>query len=178
MKFIKSKLSGCKLVEIDAFQDKRGTFQKIYHESEFQKNEVDVLFKEQYFTSSNKGVLRGMHFQLPPHEHCKLITCLIGSVLDVILDLRKDSNTYGQTDSFILSADSINTIFLPIGIAHGFLSLEDNSGMLYSVSTVHDSNLDHGIMWDSFGYNWPINAPNISDRDSKNSHFSQFKSPF
>ena len=74
MKFIESKLSGCNLIEIDVFHDNRGAFQKIYHENESQYNGLNMSFKEQYFTSSNKGVLRGMHFQLPPHDHCKLIS--------------------------------------------------------------------------------------------------------
>ena len=178
MKFIEPKLSGCKLIEMDIFHDNRGAFQKIYHENEFQNNGLDMSFKEQYFTSSDKGVLRGMHFQLPPHDHCKLITCLSGSVLDVILDLRKDSKTYGQTVSFFLSADSGKTIFLPVGFAHGFLSLEENSGMLYSTSTVHNSNCDHGIMWNTFDYDWPIKEPNLSSRDENHIHFNQFKSPF
>jgi len=178
VKFIESRLIGCKLIEASIFHDKRGTFQKIYHENEFQNNGSSMLFREQYFTSSGKGVLRGMHFQLPPHDHCKLITCLTGSVLDVILDLRKDSKTYGQTDSFILSADSGKAVFLPVGFAHGFLSLEENSGMLYNTSTVYNPSSDRGIMWNSFDYNWPIKEPNLSDRDDNHIHFNQFKSPF
>jgi dTDP-4-dehydrorhamnose 3,5-epimerase len=176
--FIETKLSGCKLVDMDIFHDNRGTFQKIYHKDEFQNHGLNMSLKEQYLTYSNKGVLRGMHFQLPPSSHCKLVTCLTGSVIDVILDLRKNSQTYGQTDSFILSADSKKTLFLPVGIAHGFLSLEDNSGMLYSTSEVHNPNLDRGIIWNSFGFSWPIECPIVSNRDGNHQSFDKFVTPF
>jgi dTDP-4-dehydrorhamnose 3,5-epimerase len=178
MKFKELKLSGCKIIETDIFRDKRGIFQKIYHQEEYQENGLSTTLKEQYFTCSNKNVLRGMHFQLPPNDQSKLVTCLTGSVLDVILDLRKKSKTYAQVDFLILSENSGKSIFLPAGIAHGFLSLEDNSGMLYSTSTVYDPTLDCGIMWNSFDYDWPIKNPNLSDRDHNHILFNQFKSPF
>jgi dTDP-4-dehydrorhamnose 3,5-epimerase len=178
MKFTELKFTGCKIIEVDIFRDKRGTFKKIYHQNKYQENGLNVIFKEQYLTCSNKNVLRGMHFQLPPYDQSKLITCLTGSVLDVFLDLRKNSKTYGQTDSLILSKDSGKSIFLPSGIAHGFLSLEDNSGMLYSTSTVYNPNSDYGIMWNSIGYSWPINKPQISERDKSHVVFNQFDTPF
>jgi dTDP-4-dehydrorhamnose 3,5-epimerase len=178
MKFTELKLTGCKIIEVDIFRDKRGAFQKIYHQDEYQKNGLNETFKEQYFTCSNKNVLRGMHFQLPPHDQSKLVSCLTGSVLDVFLDLRRNSKTYGQTDSFILSKDSGKSIFLPSGIAHGFLSLEDNSGMLYNTSTVYNPDSDYGIMWNSIDYRWPINKPQVSERDKNHVVFDQFDTPF
>lgn len=178
MKFTELKLKGCKIIEVDVFRDERGFFQKIYHQDEYQENALDMIFKEQYFTCSNKNVLRGMHFQLPPYDQSKLVTCLTGSVLDVFLDLRKNSKTYGQTDSYILSKDSGKSIFLPSGIAHGFLSLEDNSGMLYSTSTVYNPESDYGIMWNSINYRWPIDKPKVSDRDKSHMTFNEFDTPF
>ena len=178
MKFTELKLKGCKVIEVDVFRDKRGIFQKIYHQDEYQENALDVIFKEQYFTCSNKNVLRGMHFQLPPYDQSKLVTCLTGAVLDVFLDLRKNSKTYGQTDSCVLSEDSGKSIFLPSGIAHGFLSLEDNSGMLYNTSTVYNPDSDYGIMWNSIDYRWPIDNPKISERDKVHVTFNQFDTPF
>ena len=178
MKFTELKLKGCKVIEADVFRDKRGIFQKIYHQDKYQENALDVTFKEQYFTCSNKNVLRGMHFQLPPYDQSKLVTCLTGSVLDVFLDLRKNSKTYGQTDSHVLSEDSGKSIFLPSGIAHGFLSLEDNSGILYNTSTVYNPSSDYGIMWNSVDYCWPISNPQISERDKSHVVFDQFNTPF
>jgi dTDP-4-dehydrorhamnose 3,5-epimerase len=176
--FVESKLSGCVLIDINVSHDPRGTFKKIYHSDEFQNYGLRVTIKEQFLTFSNKNVLRGMHFQLPPSSHSKLVTCINGSVLDVILDLRKNSQTYGQTDSFLLSSNLGKTLFLPAGIAHGFLSLENNSGMMYSTSEVHNPNLDCGVKWDSFGFSWPINNPIISSRDGKHQLFDKFVTPF
>ena len=178
MKFTELKFTGCKIIEVDIFRDKRGTFKKIYHQNKYQENGLNVIFKEQYLTCSNKNVLRGMHFQLPPHDQSKLVSCLTGSVLDVFLDLRRNSKTYGQTDSFILSKDSGKSIFLPSVIAHGFLSLEDNSGMLYNTSTVYNPDSDYGIMWNSIDYRWPINKPQVSERDKNHVVFDQFDTPF
>ena len=178
MKFIELKLKACKVIEVDISRDERGVFQKIYNHDEFQEDGIEMEFKEQYFTCSNKNVLRGMHFQLPPHDQSKLITCLTGSVLDVFLDLRKNSATYGQTDSIILSEDSGVSVFLPIGIAHGFLSLEDNSGMLYNTSSVYNPHSDSGILWNSIDYPWPIKNPETSDRDKKHLRLDKFNTPF
>jgi dTDP-4-dehydrorhamnose 3,5-epimerase len=178
MKFTELKLSGCKIMEVEVIHDKRGTFQKIYHQNEYHQNSLNMIIKEQYFTCSNKNVLRGMHFQLPPHDQSKLITCLTGSVLDVFLDLRRNSKTYGHTDSIVLSKDSGKSVFLPSGIAHGFLSLEDNSGMLYSTSTVYNPDSDFGIMWNSIDYRWPIIKPYISGRDKNHVTFNEFDTPF
>ena len=178
MKFKELKLKACKAIEVDIFRDKRGVFHKTYNQDKFQEHGIEMEFKEQFFTCSNKNVLRGMHFQLPPHDQSKLITCLTGSVLDVFLDLRKNSATYGQTDSIILSEDSGMSVFLPSGIAHGFLSLEDNTGMMYSTSSVYNSLSDSGVLWNSIDYSWPIKNPEISDRDNKHLRFDQFNTPF
>jgi dTDP-4-dehydrorhamnose 3,5-epimerase len=178
MKFTELKLKACTVIEVDIFRDERGVFQKIYNHNEFQEHGIEMEFKEKYFTCSNKNVLRGMHFQLPPHDQSKLLTCLTGSVLDVFLDLRKNSATYGQTDSILLSENSGTSVFLPIGIAHGFLSLEDNSGMLYNTSSVYNPHADSGILWNSIDYPWPIKNPVISDRDKKHLRFDEFKTPF
>lgn len=178
MEFIGTKLLGCYLIKPNIFRDERGCFTKHYHEKLFQRHGIKTSFREQFYTVSHKDVLRGMHFQLPPHDYDKLVTCLSGRVLDVVLDLRKDSGTYGETESFDLSPETGSVLFIPAGMAHGFLSLEENSGMLYSTSVVHMPDRDCGIRWDSFGFKWPCPEPIISDRDRSHPTFEQFKSPF
>ena len=178
MKYNHTKLNGCYVIDTDIHYDSRGSFTKCYNEKEFLKNGINYAFKEQFFTISHKNVLRGMHFQLPPHDHCKLVSCFSGAVLDVLLDLRKGSSTYGESESFELSANNGKTLFIPIGMAHGFLSLEDNSGMLYSTSAEYAPDYDVGIRWDSFEYNWPIKNPVVSARDDNQPLFYEIDSPF
>jgi len=178
MFFEKCKLQGCYLIKSDKFDDKRGSFTKTYHKNLFQEYDLDFLMKEQFFTVSAKDVLRGMHFQLPPYDHIKLVTCLTGCVLDVILDLRKSSKTFYQFETFKLSDDNAHILYIPSGIAHGFLSLEPNSSMLYSTSTVHEPKADCGIHWNSFGFAWPCEHLIISERDQQHPALCDFRSPF
>ena len=178
MKLSQSKLKGCYLLKSDIYRDERGCFNKIYHQDIFKRKGVDIDVKEQFYTVSNKDVLRGMHFQLPPYNHEKLVSCLSGSILDVVLDLRKSSDTYGKYDVFELNGNDGNSIYIPSGMAHGFLSLEDNSGVLYSTSTVHNIEVDSGIQWDSFDFNWKCEEPIISKRDQEHIALNQFESPF
>jgi dTDP-4-dehydrorhamnose 3,5-epimerase len=122
-----------------------------------------------------------MHFQVPPHAHQKIVYCITGKVLDVILDLRTASPTFGQSAVFELSAENRHVLYLPVGIAHGFLSLEDDSCLVYKTDAVHSADCDRGIRWDSFGFEWPVIPgipPSISDRDSQQPGFQDFTSPF
>jgi len=171
-------MPGLFLIETNITTDNRGSFSKLYHEKIFLDSGMSFDIKEQFFTLSDKHVLRGMHFQLPPHEQCKMITCLTGRVLDVVLDLRIDSPTYGKTESFELAGDSGHLLLLPVGVAHGFLSLENDSGMLYNTSSMYALNFDYGIKWDSFDFNWPCNTPIVSERDHVHDPFHEFISPF
>jgi len=178
LKFSQTTLSGCHLIEIDVFQDDRGSFNKIYNEHNFIENGITETFKEQFYTVSNENVIRGMHFQVPPYDHCKLVTCLSGRVLDVILDLRKGSSSYANFEFFELSANCGYSIFIPTGFAHGFLSLESDSTMMYSMSTEYSPNHDLGLRWDSFGFNWPGSNFIISDRDRMHPAFESIITPF
>jgi dTDP-4-dehydrorhamnose 3,5-epimerase len=150
--------------------DERGYFIKI-----FQGN---FSLKEEYFSSSKKNVLRGMHFQLPPYAVNKIVYCIQGEVLDVILDLRKNSKTYKQYFTNILSKKNNNILFVPKGFAHGFLSLKNNSILIYKTDNIYHPKFDVGISWDSFGFKWPIKKPLISERDQNFSSLKNFKSPF
>jgi dTDP-4-dehydrorhamnose 3,5-epimerase len=121
-----------------------------------------------------------MHFQMPPHAHNKLVYCIQGCVLDVILDLRTESPTFGQSCGFELSAANRYVIHIPVGFAHGFLAIEDGSCLVYKTDVVHAPDSDAGIKWDSFGFEWSLNGapPEISKRDSEHPSMPEFKSPF
>jgi dTDP-4-dehydrorhamnose 3,5-epimerase len=178
MKIIQSKLQDCCYVQSDVYKDDRGLFNKTYHQEIFKQEDINVDIKEQFYTVSDKNVLRGMHFQLPPYHHDKLVSCLSGSIIDVVLDLRKSSSTYRQFDVFKLKENDGKVIYIPSGMAHGFLSLKDNSGVLYNTSEIHNQKFDSGIHWDSFGFDWKCDSPIVSKRDQKNMLLNQFKTPF
>jgi dTDP-4-dehydrorhamnose 3,5-epimerase len=178
MKITASKLQDCFLIDFGIYKDKRGTFNKLYHHDLLKEHNINIDIKEQFYTVSTKNVLRGMHFQLPPYDHDKVVSCLTGKVLDVVLDLRKNSDTYKQFYVFNLSQNDGNVVYIPSGMAHGFLSLEDNTGMLYNTSTIHAPEADSGIFWNSFGFTWPIDNPIISERDQKHQTLNKFQSPF
>ena len=162
------------------FEDIRGGFVKTYHEEMFKELGINFESKEEYFSINKKNVLRGMHFQKPPYEHNKIVTCLSGSVLDVLLDLRSNEATFGQFWSVNLSAKNRKVLYIPKGIAHGFLALEDKTIMSYKCSTIQNKDAESGIAWNSFGFNWsvPIEKLIISERDNKHIKFSEFPKCF
>ncbi len=177
MKVLKELLSGCLLIQPKKILDHRGFFVKTYQKDLFNGLGLNMEIREEFFSISNKNVLRGMHFQLPPHAHDKLVYCIRGAVLDVVLDLRVSKN-YGQVASTTLSAENGNVIYIPKGFAHGFLSLEDDTVLIYKTSTFHAQEYDAGIRWDSFEFDWGIKQPVLSIRDEKHLEFGKFDSPF
>ena len=130
------------------------------------------------FSISALASVRGMHLYSPPNQCKKIVTCQNGKILDVILDLRKNSPTYGQSCSVILSSKNKKAVFLGEGFAHGFQSLEDNSQTLYLTSSEFKPEIDTGIHWDSFGFNWPLEPTFISDKDKFLPYFDNYDSPF
>lgn len=165
MELVKTDLEGVFIIKNKIFKDERGKFIKTYHEEDFKENNLNTDFKESYFSVSDKNVIRGMHFQLPPFDHEKLVYVAKGEVLDVILDLRKDSKTKGKSISINLSEENGYSIYIPKGLAHGFKSLEDGTIMVYNVGTVYNAEADYGVKYDSFGFNWEIENPIMSKRD-------------
>ncbi|MBK8803369.1 MAG: dTDP-4-dehydrorhamnose 3,5-epimerase family protein [Fibrobacteres bacterium] len=165
MKFSATRFSGVFVLEPFRHQDHRGHFSKLLRAPDLEAAGLESNFPETFVTWSSRNVLRGLHFQAPPHGHAKLVSCLAGSVLDVILDLRPDSPTCGESLPFHLGGDRSPVLYLPDGIAHGFLALEDGSCMHYQTSTVNVPSHDTGIRWDSFGFEWPVETPILSDRD-------------
>jgi len=178
MEILSELLPGCFLVGSDCFDDHRGSFVKTFHSYRFSEFNFSFEIREEYYTTSAKGVIRGMHFQVPPSDHQKIVYCISGWVKDVLLDLRKGPG-YGKVCFVDLRADLHNLILIPKGIAHGFLSKTQNSTMVYKTSTVHDPKNDRGILWNSFGFDWDVTeSPIFSIRDSSHPRFEDFISPF
>ena len=171
-------IRGCYEVQPRIFDDARGRFVKVFHEDEFLKLGLETHFAEEYYSHSQRGVIRGMHFQIPPSDHAKLVYCVHGEVQDVVLDLRKGSPTYGRSISVVLSAQQGNFIYIPKGMAHGFCVTSESATLVYKVSTVYDPQNDSGVLWNSFGADWAISSPILSERDASFPTLNQFMSPF
>ncbi len=175
MRFIKSNILGCMIIENDIICDGRGMFVKNFNSDIFKKNNIHENFSESYYSRSQKGVIRGMHFQTKPHEISKLIFCSEGEILDIFLDLRYNSETFGQFESIKLTRENGIHIYIPRGIAHGFQVLSENATVHYLQSEVYNKSSDTGILWNSFGMNWPIKNPIISERDQEFITLDEYK---
>lgn len=171
-------LNGAYIITLPAFYDDRGSFVKTFHDTTLKENGIDFQLKESYFSFSKKDVIRGMHFQIPPHQHAKIVFCPQGAILDVIIDLRKESATYGQYVATELSADNHKAYYIPEGFAHGFKSLTDDAITYYLVSSEYSQEHDTGIIYNSFGFDWQTAQPIISARDLSFPSLKEFESPF
>lgn len=174
----KTKIPGCYELQPAVFQDQRGCFVKTFHREAFLTKNLHVEFAEEYYSISAAGVLRGIHVQLPPHDHVKIVYCTAGEVMDVVVDLRVGSPTYGLFEIFHLSAERANMVYLVEGLAHGFYVTKGPAIVMYKASTVHALHADQGIHWTSLGIPWPDPNPVISERDSQFPLFHDFVSPF
>lgn len=171
-------IQGLKVVKLNQFKDQRGSFIKVFNFDFFTENGLTTDFKESYYSISAKNVIRGMHFQTPPADHTKLVYLNSGRILDVVLDIRKDSPTYGHHFSVELNAENPLMLYIPSGCAHGFLSLEEHSMVTYLQTSCYNQACDSGIRFDSFGMNWGITDPILSDRDGMFVGMNEFASPF
>ena len=171
-------IPGLKLIHLNKMTDLRGDFLKVFNEDYFVENGLMTNFKESYYSVSKKDVIRGMHFQIPPAEHNKLVYINHGSILDVILDIRKSSPSFGQYFSIKLTCDRPTVVYIPIGCAHGFLSLEDQSMVTYLQSSCYNRESDKGLKYDSFNMEWGINNPILSERDSTFPRLSETENYF
>lgn len=178
MEVSNSKIPDCKIIHSFVGEDSRGKFNKMFVFSKLQDLNIEFNIKESYLNSSKKDVIRGMHFQNPPYDHQKLVSCIGGKVLDVFLDIRKNSKTFGKFQSVELKESDNLMVYLPKGIAHGFLALEDNSKLLYYTDSEYKRDYDTGIRWDSFGFDWNIVSPIISKRDLSFILFKDFNTFF
>lgn len=177
MLITKFDIQGLLLIDNFLSKDERGVFVKTFNKKEFEKYNLNTDFVECYYSISNANVIRGMHFQMPPHNHEKLVYVTNGKILDVILDLRISSKSFGKFEFINLTNDN-KAIYIPSGCAHGFLSLEDNTIVNYQVTSMYDKDSDSGILWNSFGFSWPVINPIISQRDLSFEKFKNFKSSF
>ncbi len=179
MELIDEPLQGVKIFKPFVFEDTRGVFVKPFHEDQLVKLGIKFDVKEEFFSTSTNNVLRGMHFQLPPYAHSKLVYCISGKVWDVLLDLRPSSATYMKSVGFELSSQNRYCVYIPKGVAHGFLSQEDRTCLVYKTDVVHQPEFDAGVSWDSFAFDWPLaDEVIISSRDETHPRLNDFVSPF
>lgn len=173
-----TSLPGALVLTLPSSEDARGVFVKTYHEDSLLQAGIRFELKESYFSLSKKDVIRGMHFQTPPHQHAKIVFCPQGAIMDVIVDLRKGSPTYGQHYAQELSAANHKAYYIPEGFAHGFKSLTDDAITYYLVSSMYSQPNDTGVRYDSIGYDWGVKTPVISQRDLSFVAMGEFGSPF
>lgn len=178
MKIIDTSIAGLKIIEPKIFRDNRGVFIKTFTDDFFQKNGLDISVKETYYSISHQNVIRGMHFQIPPDDHIKLVYVPKGKIIDVVLDIRKNSPTYGDYFSTEISSNNGKILVVSKGLAHGFKSLEDETIVVYMQTTSYSQAHDCGLKYDSFNFDWKCIDPKISERDNAFVPFSSFDTPF
>lgn len=174
-----TSIPGCIELQLPRFEDDRGVLVKDFQRSAFEDLKLPSGFVEQFHSRSRLGVVRGMHFQRPPHQFHKLVTCVAGAAWDVVVDLRSGSPTDRQHAVIGLSADRANAVVIPPGCGHGFLSLAEGTVLSYWVTAEHHPDHDDGVHWDSAGIPWPLETdPIVSRRDEALTRLSDFDSPF
>lgn len=167
MQVIKTGLAGVVEIIPDVYSDSRGWFLEFYKDEVFKNLGIPHHFGQENISFSRKGVVRGLHFQYPPHEQAKLVSVVSGKVLDVVVDLRKGSETFGKIHTCLLDSEKHNILMVPEGFAHGFASLED-SIFFYKSSNLYKREAEGGIYWNDPQLNipWPFTNPVLSDKDS------------
>ena len=178
MNLISTNIKDLCILENLIIEDERGYFHKPFNFDVFRENGLDADFQEFYYSVSKKGVVRGMHFQIPPCDHTKLVYVSKGKILDVVLDIRKKSNTFGKYFSIEITETEGKYLYIPQGCAHGFLSLEDDTIVNYAQTTGYSKECDKGILYNSFGFDWSVENEIISERDKSFPELFEFKSPF
>lgn len=169
---------GAVLLPLERRPDARGDFLKVLHRPTLRALGAGAEVAECYVTTSRRGVIRGLHLQLPPHDHEKIVCCLAGRITDLLLDVRVGSPTFGQHVALALSGDEPASVVIPPGVAHGFECLSDEAVVLYHTSTVHAPLADAGIRWDSVSGPWREAQPILSERDRAFPLLADFHSPF
>ena len=179
MNIIETKIEGVYLIKPKIFKDERGYFFESFNQKEINKK-TNVSFVQDNQSLSSKHILRGLHFQKPPFAQDKLVSVIKGSVLDVVVDIRVNSKTYGKYIIEELNEENHHQLFIPIGMAHGFLSLEDHTIFAYKCSNFYNRESEGVIKWNDPDLNikWPISNPILSEKDENAKKFSSFVSPF
>ena len=182
MNLIKTTIDGLVLLQPTIFNDHRGFFMESFHKKNINNLIGDINFVQDNESESSRGVLRGLHFQNPPNSQAKLVRCLKGSVLDVALDIRKDSKTYGMFETTILSDENKKQLFIPKGFAHGFVVLSEKAIFSYKVDNYYNPDSETGVLWSDLDLNidWKINKNEIivSEKDKNLPTFNEIINPF
>ena len=182
MNLIKTEIEGLVILKPRIYNDQRGSFMESYNKKNINKLIGNINFLQDNESESTKGVLRGLHFQTPPYAQAKLVRCLKGSVLDVVLDLRKDSKTYGIFETISLTEENKKQLFIPKGFAHGFIVLSKSAIFSYKVDNYYNSDSESGVLWSDLDLNidWKINKNEIivSEKDKILPTFNEIINPF
>ena len=180
MDIIKTKIPGLLIIKPDVFEDERGYFFESYNRDKFVSEGIDNVFIQDNESKSMKGVLRGLHFQNPPYEQGKLVRVMKGAVIDVAVDIRKNSPTYGQWDSIELTESNKIMYWVPPGMAHGFVTLEDETIFFYKCTNLFNKASEGSIRWNdpNLNVNWGLSNPIISEKDKIAPFFNELKSQF
>ena len=180
MEIIKTPIEGLLVVKPKIFVDNRGLFFESWSVESFSKNGLDLNFVQDNQSLSNKGVLRGLHFQNPPFAQGKLVRVIKGSVLDVVVDIRKHSSSYGQHFSIELNEVNKTILWIPPGFAHGFVTLEDDTIFSYKCTGTYNSAFEDSILWSDKDLNidWRFKNPLVSEKDLDAGSFKNFISQF
>ena len=180
MKINKTFIENLLIIEPQLFKDDRGFFYESYNKNNLDKV-INIVFVQDNESKSDKGVIRGLHFQAPPFEQTKLVRCVSGNILDVAVDLRTNSKTYGKSFSIELSSENNKQLFIPKGFAHGFQVLSETAIVNYKVDNFYNSKSDSGIIWNDkdLSIDWNLDIkPLLSEKDLKLDLFKNLKSPF
>lgn len=181
MNITRTNIKDLLIIEPKVYGDERGYFFESFNESAWKETLGFVPnFVQDNESLSAKGVLRGIHFQKPPDEQGKLVRVIRGSVLDVAVDLRKNSETYGKHEKIVLSGENKKQFYVPPGFGHGFLTLEDDTIFSYKCTNNYNPNNEGGILWNDpqLNIDWGVDNPLVSDKDKIQQLFSNFTSPF
>ena len=180
METLETGFEGLTLIRPLVFTDERGWFSELYKEANYNELIGDSTFVQDNISCSKKNVLRGLHFQAPPFAQAKLVTVLSGKVLDVVVDCRKSSNTYGKYFSVVLDSEKKEQLYIPRGFAHGFISLENDTHFLYKCDGQYNKESEMTLLWDDpdLAIDWGADNPLISSKDLVGVNWKEFNSPF
>ena len=176
MLFRETKLPGAFVIDLQKHEDERGFFARSWCRKEFEAHGLDPRTVQCNISFNKvKGTLRGMHYQVAPYAEAKLVRCTRGAIYDVIIDLRRESASYKQHVSEVLSSNNYKALFVPEGFAHGFQTLEDNSEVFYQMSEFYSAEHQRGLRYNdpAFKINWPTDVMVISDRDRNYEDFKE-----
>jgi dTDP-4-dehydrorhamnose 3,5-epimerase len=180
MEIIETGFEGLKLINPKVFKDNRGYFFESFNQYKFNEVGINDVFIQDNQSLSLKGIVRGLHFQSPPHAQSKLVRVIKGGVLDVVVDIRKNSLTYGKHYAVELTEENFLMLYIPQGFAHGFKTLEDSTIFSYKCSDVYHPETEGGLLWNDpeFKIDWDIENPTLSEKDKFYQSFNLFVSPF